>query len=178
MIKFIPVKTEDSRYAFVENLLHESFPEGERREDARQRYNVDNNPLFTTYLINDEEADISVGVITVWRFKKFCYVEHLATSPNIRNKGYGNKIIRTLLDGCKDITVVLEVELPEDEMSKRRIGFYERNGFRLCTKDYLQPPYRLGGKPIPMYLMFSGCESIDEDFENIKAEIYSNVYGV
>lgn len=178
MIKFIPVKTEDSRYAFIENLLHESFPEGERREDGRQRYNVDNNPLFTTYLINDEEADISVGVITVWRFKKFCYVEHLATSPNIRNKGYGNKIIRTLLDGCKDITVVLEVELPEDEMSKRRIGFYERNGFRLCTKNYLQPPYRLGGKPIPMYLMFSGCESIDEYFENIKAEIYSNVYGV
>lgn len=178
MIKFIPVKTEDSRYAFIENLLHESFPEGERREDSRQRYNVDNNPLFTTYLINDEEADICVGVITVWRFKKFCYVEHLATSPNIRNKGYGNKIIRTLLDGCKDITVVLEVELPEDEMSKRRIGFYERNGFRLCTKNYLQPPYRLGGKPIPMYLMFSGCESIDEDFENIKAEIYSNVYGV
>lgn len=178
MIKFIPVKIEDSRYAFIEKLLHESFPEGERREDDRQRYNVDNNPLFTTYLINDEEADISVGVITVWRFKKFCYVEHLATSPNIRNKGYGNKIIRTLLDGCKDITVVLEVELPEDEMSKRRIGFYERNGFRLCTKNYLQPPYRLGGKPIPMYLMFSGCESIDEDFENIKAEIYSNVYGV
>ena len=178
MIKFIPVKTKDSRYAFIENLLHESFPEGERREDARQRYNVDNNPLFTTYLINDEETDISVGVITVWRFKNFCYVEHLATSPNIRNKGYGNKIIRTLLDGCKDITVVLEVELPEDEMSKRRIGFYERNGFRLCTKDYLQPPYRLGGKPIPMYLMFSGCETIDEDFENIKAEIYSNVYGV
>lgn len=178
MIKFIPVKTEDSRYAFIENLLHESFPEGERREDDRQRYNVDNNPLFTTYLINDEEADISVGVITVWRFKKFCYVEHLATYPNIRNKGYGNKIIRTLLDGCKDITVVLEVEMPEDEMSKRRIGFYERNGFRLCTKNYLQPPYRLGGKPIPMYLMFSGCESIDEDFENIKAEIYSNVYGV
>ena len=178
MIKFIPVKTEDSRYAFIENLLHESFPEGERREDDRQRYNVDNNPLFTTYLINDEEADICVGVITVWRFKKFCYVEHLATSPNIRNKGYGNKIIRTLLDGCKDITVILEVELPEDEMSKRRIGFYERNGFRLCTKDYLQPPYSLGGKPIPMYLMFSGCESIDEDFENIKVEIYSNVYGV
>lgn len=178
MIKFIPVKTEDSRYAFIENLLHESFPEGERREDSRQRYNVDNNSLFTTYLINDEEADISVGVITVWKFKKFCYVEHLATSPNIRNKGYGNKIIRTLLDGCKDITVVLEVELPEDEMSKRRIGFYERNGFRLCTKDYLQPPYSLGGKPIPMYLMFSGCESIDEDFENIKVEIYSNVYGV
>ena len=40
MIKFNPVKTTDVSYAFVENLLHESFPEEERRDDDMQRYNT------------------------------------------------------------------------------------------------------------------------------------------
>ena len=37
--------------------------------------------------------------------------------------------------------VVLEVEMPTDEMSKRRIGFYERLGFELDNQVYHQPPY-------------------------------------
>ena len=28
--------------------------------------------------------------------------------------------------------ICLEVELPEDELTRRRIGFYERNGFVQC----------------------------------------------
>lgn len=178
MIKFVPLTANDGRYGFVEKLLHESFPEGERREDERQRYNVDKNPLFTTYLIRDEVIDTNIGVITVWSLDGFYYVEHLATSPAVRNKGYGNKIISSLLDRYRGSVIILEVELPEDEMSRRRIGFYERNGFKLSKKDYLQPPYRSGSYSIPMNLMFSGCDSIDDSFDKIKTEIYANVYNV
>ena len=92
MIKFNPVKTTDTSYAFVENLLHESFPEEERRDDDMQRYNTDNNPLFTAYLITDDAENI--GLITLWKLSGFLYVEHLATSPGVRNKGYGKMIMR------------------------------------------------------------------------------------
>lgn len=174
MIKFNPVKTTDTSYAFVENLLHESFPEEERRDDDMQRYNTDNNPLFTTYLITDDAEYI--GLITLWRLSGFLYVEHLATSPSVRNKGYGKMIMQALLNNFPDSKIVLEVELPEDEFSKRRIGFYERNGFVLCRKSYMQPPYRKSGSPIPMHIMFSGADSIDGMFDTITSEIYKNVY--
>lgn len=174
MIKFNPVKTTDTSYAFVENLLHESFPEEERRDDDMQRYNTDNNPLFTAYLITDDAENI--GLITLWKLSGFLYVEHLATSPGVRNKGYGKMIMQALLNNFPGSKIVLEVELPKDEFSKRRIGFYERNGFTLCEKPYMQPPYRESGSPIPMRIMFSGAYSIDEMFDNIISEIYKNVY--
>lgn len=175
MLQFIPLHTTDQAYAFVENLWHESFPESERREDEAQRYNVDHNEAFTCYLI--EEDTLQVGFITVWRLEGFSYVEHLATSPLVRNKGYGRKIMEELQKQFHGV-IVLEVEKPIDEMSRRRIGFYQRCGFRLCEKYYVQPPYRKGGESLPMFLMYAGTDDIAADFESIRDEIYEKVYGV
>ena len=173
MIELIKITTSNPNYEFVEELLHSSFPDNERRDDALQRDNTDNNEKFSTLLISDNGENI--GVITIWHLNGFCYVEHLATSPSVRNKGYGSKIIFALTEMINGM-IVLEVELPEDEMSRRRIGFYERCGFRLCHKPYFQPPYRKGDEKLPMHIMFSGKEEVDNEFENIKSEIYSNVY--
>ena len=90
MLQFTPLQTTDKDYSFVENLLHESFPEAERRDDVAQRDNVDNCAAFTCYLISDDE--LLVGLITVWKFAGFSYVEHLATSPSVRNKGWTNGV--------------------------------------------------------------------------------------
>lgn len=175
MLQFIPLHTKDQAYAFVENLWHESFPESERREDGFQRHNVDHNVAFTCYLI--AEDTLQIGLITIWQFESFAYVEHLATSPLVRNKGYGRRIMEALQKQFRGI-IVLEVEKPVDEMSRRRIGFYERCGFRLCERDYVQPPYRKGGESLPMFLMYAGTDDIAADFESIRDEIYEKVYGV
>ena len=45
MIKFQQVSTKDAAYAFLEELLHESFPQEERRDDAIQRDYTDNSPF-------------------------------------------------------------------------------------------------------------------------------------
>jgi hypothetical protein len=49
--------------------------------------------------------------------------------------------------------MLLEVEPGEDEISRRRILFYERLGMKLCPFDYKQPPYRKNEKPFPMLIM-------------------------
>lgn len=178
MIKLERINTSDKRYTFIENLLQTSFPEVERRDDADQREVTDNNPLFNAYLITDDEnPGVNIGLITVWTFGSFSYVEHLATSPEVRNQGYGARTMDALKRKINS-TIVLEVEKPEDEMSIRRIKFYERCGFKLCHKDYIQPAYRKGGDTIPLYIMFYGTESIDDCFEEIKTAIYRNVYKV
>lgn len=178
MIELKKINTSDRDYDFAETLLHKSFPLTERRDDEIQREFTDNNPLFTAYLITDSDNPATnIGIITLWSLSNFCYVEHLATSPEVRNQGYGAKIMEALKNKVNGI-IVLEVEKPEDEMSIRRIKFYERCGFRLSHKEYIQPAYREGGESLPMHIMFYGTESIDDCFEKIKSDIYHNVYGV
>lgn len=178
MLTFTKIQTSHSLYSFVEGLLHQAFPIDERRDDDAQRYNTDYNPLFSCLLITDTtEEKETIGLITVWQLKGFRYVEHLATSPAIRNKGYGKRIMEALQKEFPGI-IILEVERPEDEMSTRRIAFYQRCGFTLCQQDYLQPPYRKGGKSLPLYLMYTGTDSIDEQYPEIRDEIYRKVYDV
>ena len=173
MISLQPIHTEHPDYLFVEQLLHYSFPPEERRNDECQRSNTDHEPLFECYLIT--EGSTAIGLVTVWKLNGFNYIEHLATSPELRNKGYGRQIMEQVKANFPGITI-LEVEPPENEMSKRRIGFYHRCGFELCEKEYLQPPYRQGEKPFRLCLMFRGSDSIDSLFEHIRNEIHQKVY--
>ena len=178
MLKLIPVKTTDEAYAFIEDLMNSAFPEPERRDNKAQRETTDNNPLFTSNLITDELEDgttIHVGFVTTWSFGDFNYVEHFATSPNVRNQGYGKKVMNTLLEQLPGLTV-LEVEEPTDELTKRRVGFYERCGFHLCDLNYIQPAYRPNGECIPLKIMFYGQDSLDNDFVKVKNTLYKEVY--
>lgn len=176
MISLERIHTTDERYAFVESLLIFAFPEAERRDTVAQRRLTDNNPNFCCYLIKAEAEH--VGFITVWDFDRFCYIEHFAVDGRYRNSGYGQKAIRTLTS-MTGRPFVLEVELPENEISRRRIGFYQRQGFSLWDDcPYLQPPYRKGGETLPMFLMASETLNPKTDFSLIKNRLYSDVYGV
>lgn len=178
MLKLTPIKTTDPGYEFVEELMHYSFPEVERRDNEAQRRNTDHNSLFTVNLVTDEDEDgnlINVGFITVWTFEDFHYLEHFATDPKIRNKGYGKKIMSQLLDSISGL-IVLEVEEPEDELTSRRVAFYERCGFKICPNDYIQPAYRPEGESIPLKIMFKGIESLDERFTHVRDTLYREVY--
>ena len=72
----------------------------------------------------------------------------------------------------------LEVEMPDNEMAQRRIGFYQRQGFALWNYPYLQPPYRQGDDFLPMYLMVYGNLQCEKDVEQVKDCIYREVYGI
>ena len=74
--------------------------------------------------------------------------------------------------------IVLEVEEPSDELSARRIAFYRRAGFELCSTPYQQPPYRKGDSYLPMYLMFHGWAADDTNYNTAKQAIYKNIYNL
>lgn len=178
MLKLTPIHTSHEGYDFVEELMNSAFPLEERRDNEAQRETTDHNPLFTVNLVTDENEDgstIKVGLITSWEFEDFHYLEHFATVPQVRNMGYGKKILSTLLKQIPGL-VVLEVEEPEDELTKRRVAFYERSGFKICPKDYIQPAYRPDGMSIPLKIMYEGKDSLDADFEHVRDTIYREVY--
>lgn len=117
------------------------------------------------------------GFITWWDFGGFVYGEYFAMLPECRGAGIGGEVIdRFVADAGKP--VVLEVELPTNDMARRRIGFYERHGFAVCDADYAQPPYDAGGECVPMRLMSHGMSLDAEAFERVRSILYAEVYGV
>lgn len=174
MIELNEITTADGNWPFVESLFLEAFPVDERRPVEAQRDNVDNDARFHCLLATDDDAP--VGFITYWDFESYCYCEHFATAPLSRNGGRGSIILQRLLQ-LTGKPLVLEVEPPADEMTRRRVAFYSRNGLVLHDDfSYIQPSYRPDGKPVPLKLMSS--PSIDPDsLEAIAGSIHRVVYG-
>lgn len=162
-------------YPFMERLMETAFPLQERRNNDKQRENANKNPRFHNNLLLENSTPI--GLLTYWNFESFLYVEHFAISSEIRNKGYGQKALVALKNSWEGI-IVLEVEEPIDELTRRRINFYQRQGFTLQPHDYQQPPYREGDDWFPMKLMTFGTSDFTmETHEKIKRTIYQEVYG-
>lgn len=182
------IHTSDAVYPWLERLWLASFPRNERRDTDAQRYNTDMRTNFHCLLAEDDGKP--VGFITYWHFGDFCYGEHLATDPACRNKGYGAQILSTLNAKLSPLNTqlsphnapmpfVLEVEMPTDDLARRRIAFYKRNGFTLWDRyAYIQPPYRPADKPLPMLLMAWGNIDPAQRFPYVKATIHRHVYGV
>ena len=68
------------------------------------------------------------------------------------------------------------LEKGEFDISKRRIGFYERNGYVLNPFHYIQPTLRSNATEVNLMLM-SYPESINVySFDQIKKQIFRVVY--
>ena len=101
----------------------------------------------------------------------------MTTFPSLRNKGYGKDVLEIIKEGNKK-PIVLEAEEPTDEMSIRRISFYQRAGFVMHEYPYLQPPYRKGEQWFPLKLMTFGNIDMQKMYIHIKEHIYKKVYNV
>lgn len=176
MIVLREIDTSDLCYAFVEHLWQSAFPIEERRDVDVQRYNVDRNDMFHCMLAEDKGQ--AVGFFTYWDFETYCYGEHFAIDDVFRNQGYGRDVLSALLRHIGK-PLVIEVELPSNALSLRRIAFYQRNGLRVWEHfPYVQPPYRTGGSSIEMLLMATSDLDPMNVGHKVVRTIYSNVYGV
>lgn len=160
---------------FMEEVLIEAFPVEEYRELSELRELTEHSDIFHNNLVLDDGAP--VGLITWWDFGWFRYVEHFAIAAAFRNREYGHRTL-SLVRAQTRTPLVLEVERPVQEMARRRIGFYQRQGFTLWERDYMQPPYRPGAGFLPMYLMAHGDLDPRRDFSRVQTTIHREVYHV
>lgn len=176
MLRLQRITTADQElYDFMERLLTASFPPEEYRALGQLRLYTDTRPAFHNNIVMD--GDTPVGFFTYWDFGTFCYGEHFAIDADRRNGGYGKRTLEALVRHVHPLPIVLEVEMPEEEMAQRRINFYKRHGFTLWDKPYRQPPYKPGDPFLPMLLMAYGDLDPERDYETVKARIYHEVYG-
>ena len=139
----------DTFFQMAWELYEGSFPLEERRlKDAQAR--VMKNPDYNfDIVINNKQF---IGFILWWDFEAIRYVEHFATSPQQRNKGFGKLILEKFIKS-NDKPILLEVELPHSTINQRRIKFYERTGFKLNPHYYEVPPIQEGHSPLQLLLM-------------------------
>ncbi len=183
-------KIRQDEFDQVFSLMERSFPPDEYRSYQEQKALLlkQNYEIYAAYANKEPSqktafARKSAGqreiraFLAIWRFSDLTFIEHFAVDPAFRSSGLGSLVL-TEVKQLFAHRICLEVELPENALAKRRVAFYERNGFFVNKYPYVQPPISEGKKEIPLLLMTSQGGVERECFARIKEQLYREVYGM
>ncbi len=168
MLQSVSLHDFDALY----DIMTKSFPTDELRPYALQRALFAREDYRVYGLFDGAELQAFMAVYTL---EKALFVEHFAVSAKYRNQGLGAKLLQELIAGS-ELPLCLEVEPPRTVLAKRRIGFYERNGFFYNDFPYFQPPLAEGQKPVELKLMTTGHPLSETEFQKLKALLHTRVY--
>ena len=158
MISLHSIDTTHELWPASMALYLTAFPHDERREPS-ELLDIFSEKMHQFFVITEEEQFI--GIMEIWDFNDFTFLEHLAILPHLQNNGYGSAALDYLTNTVKK-TILLEAEIPFDNVSQRRIDFYGKSGFTAIDIDYSQPPYYPKKKSIPMLLLSNSIVSTSE----------------
>ena len=176
MITLQPItNANDSLLTPLKALYESAFPACERRQTEKFVQLIASDPRFVCLAIMHQTE--FVGFFTKWDLGDFIYGEHFAISDAVRGQKIGSQALQKIVETTTK-PLILEVELPTDELSTRRIAFYERANLKLCRETYVQPPYEKGFEPIPMYLMECGGTLTQTSFSAIVKTLHTEIYGI
>lgn len=161
-------------FDFIYQLLAISLPDDEYRTYEEQKKLL-KDPAYSIYYSKKDAKSMVESFLAVWDFANFAFIEHFVVNPTCRNSGLGSQMLKNMTAHLNK-KICLEVELPNDELSSRRIGFYERNKFCLNKYPYLQPAMSAGKNTIPLYIMTYGHQLDQDGFLEIKETLYKEVY--
>ena len=129
----------DEKFDRLFEILEYSFPPCERGSYALHRSEFTRDEFRCMCY---EPEGVPAAFINYYHLRDInaLFVEHFASAEELRGKGVGSAVMNSLLERSGDSLVVLEVEPPEDELSRRRVQLYRRLGFTLNDGSYFQPP--------------------------------------
>lgn len=168
------VKIEGAEHPFFRpcwELYLSAFVENERRGLDYQMEAMSKTNYNFEAILDDEEL---IGVIGWWSLAMCDFVEHLATFPSVRNRGYGAILIQEYINATEK-PILLEVEPPVGEIERRRIGFYERLGFCFNEHNYAQPSYS-GGDELELMVMSYPSLITEQELDEFKRESFPIVH--
>ncbi|MBC5620775.1 MULTISPECIES: GNAT family N-acetyltransferase [Butyricimonas] len=155
-------------------LYEEAFPENERRDIKQLQRLILEKPEMHFNAI--ECDDTLAGLFIYWDLHDFYYMEHLAVFSQMRNLKVGQQVLDYITEHLSGLRL-LEVEPTMDEMTTRRVKYYERNGYEILDKSYIQPSYRDERDAGNLWIMGNHrTERLQEFIERIKQVIYRDNY--
>lgn len=161
----------------IKSLYESAFPCDERRDFKVFLRLLKEDSRFTIRAGIEQESDKLIYFISYWNFGEFCYCEHFAVIPSMRGQGIGHIALHDFFNNVSD-RLILEVEPPIDELTHRRVAFYESLGMKIWKDySYIQPPYAPELNSLELKLMTKGYFSLTE-IDNAVVIIHKIVYGV
>ncbi len=161
---------DTSEYDWAMDLLAVSFPPYERRDDDLQRQVLQHNDYRLCAICDGQTP---VGVVGYWDAPNFVYFENFCIDPAKRNGGYGSATLQYLTALGK--TFILEIELPEDDLTKRRLGFYQRNGMVANPYPHIQPHYRKDDEDLPLMILTYDKQISQQQYDEFRKYLDDNV---
>ena len=124
----------DGSWKDTKNIYEAVFPEDERL------------PFFLLYILSfRKKIDFQLffdqqelaGFSFVITNETYAGILYLGVNSKLHSKGYGSEILKLVQKNYLDKEVILNIENPHTETDnfhqrKRRLHFYEKNGFKLC----------------------------------------------
>ena len=154
-------------------IMRQSFPEDEYREREKQLELFDDEN-YGVFCSRTEDRKIS-AIMAAWKIEGGYFLENFAVRKDLRGNGLGGAFLDELTNMLDGI-ICLEVELPENDICRRRIAFYERHSFCLNDYEYYLPPLTEGNEPKKLLLMTYKEPQTKEKLDKIKRAIHLTAY--
>lgn len=153
-------------------ILENSFLKEEFRSFEKQKDLLEKDAYNILFCFENESV---IAIMAFWHLENFTFIEHFAVKEQFRKQGIGSKMMKFLLSKYKNI-VILEVELPYNEVNVKRIEFYKKLGFCYNDFEYFQAPLNKGDKPLPLRIMSYPKNISKSEFNNMKSKLIKSVY--
>lgn len=156
-------------------IMKKSFPQEEMRDYEGQKALLNRDDYFIKTYVHEGKV---AGFCAYYKFDNFIYIEHLACDPQVRGLGIGTKLVQEIMNDDDNRVVILEVEPPVDELTKRRVRFYEKLGFNLNPHYHFQPSLNEGMEGLELKIMSSNVELSENEQNDFRRVLNKKVYGV
>lgn len=160
----------DEMFLPAMDLYWSSFPLSEQREYQSQCSIMDEREYHFELIYENDEF---VGFVLYWDRGDLIYVEHFCILPERRGGGLGAKALEVLKAAGKP--VILEIDPPVNEISRRREAFYARCGFAVNDFDHLHPSYHAMFPGNPLVLMSWPEELSEAEYKDFYAYLRDTV---
>ena len=123
--------------ALYREHLTADFPKSELKP-LKGMHNLMDRGVYDPLLVLDGERPVGYAMVWLASDRKGALLEYFGVLRGLRNGGIGSHILDLLTERYGQLFGEAEAPTSEDpaenELRRRRIGFYERNGFRVL--DY------------------------------------------
>lgn len=174
-MEFYQIKNiEDKWYKLFYEIYSVSFPIHEQRNEAQQIEAFNDERYYLMALV---EKSNFCAFIAYWDFGNYVYIEHLAVNPVLRGNNIGSKSLQVFADIVKK-TVLLEIDPLVDDISQRRLGFYERLGYKMNPYKHAHPAYNPKYKPHELIVLSYPEKITKEEYEQFYSDLANIVMKV
>ena len=157
-------KNDKNILAVATKLYDQAFPYLEKRNESEQQ-RVMSKSNYHFDIITDEGK--FVGILAYWKNDNFIFIEHFAVLPELRGRGYATGALN-ILKNQNDCNIILEIDPPVDEVSRKRFAFYQKCGFVMNSHDHTQAKYHLGDSDLKLKILSYPRQITVEEYASFK----------